>query len=104
MSEEKNDSAEGSEGTTGGKAAAPGQAENFIRERDLEQLLKKAKKGDGAGAVPLEEVGGGQPASGAGSIDMLMDVSLNVRIELGRTRMSVEEILNLQDGSVVTLE
>ena len=35
---------------------------------------------------------------------MLMDVNLNVRIELGRTRMSVEDILKLQGGSVVTLD
>ena len=53
------------------------------------------------------EVGNGGAAgaaAGAGSIDMLMDVNLNVRIELGRTRMSVEDILKLQGGSVVTLD
>jgi len=105
MSEEKKDMAEGPEGTTRGKpGGTPGQAENVIREQDLEQLLKKAKKGEGAGTVELEDVGEGRAPSAAGSIDMLMDVSLNVRFELGRTKMSVEEILNLQDGSVVTLE
>ena len=54
--------------------------------------------------VEFTDLGTGQTAAAGGSIDMLMDVTLNVRIELGRTRMSVEDILNMQGGSVVTLE
>ncbi len=37
------------------------------------------------------------------SIDMLMDVSLPISIELGRTKMSISEILALGPGSVVEL-
>jgi flagellar motor switch protein FliN len=37
------------------------------------------------------------------SIDMLMDVSLPISIELGRTKMSISEILGLGPGSVVEL-
>ena len=37
------------------------------------------------------------------SIDMLLDVNLPISIELGRTRMTVQEILNLGPGSVVEL-
>jgi flagellar motor switch protein FliN/FliY len=41
----------------------------------------------------------------AGSnIDMLMDVTLNVTVELGRTKMSLRQILDLQQGSVVELD
>lgn len=40
----------------------------------------------------------------AGSIDLLRDVNLNVKIELGRSRMSVENVLKLVDGSVVELD
>ena len=35
---------------------------------------------------------------------MLNDVNLNVKIELGRTRMLVEEVLRLGEGSVVELD
>jgi len=63
---------------------------------------------EGTEGVPaparFTDLGGGGAPPGASSIDMLMDVNLNVRIELGRTRMSVEDILKLQDGSVVTLD
>lgn len=37
-------------------------------------------------------------------IDLLADVNLNVKIELGRTRMLVEDVLRLGTGSVVELD
>ena len=42
--------------------------------------------------------------SGEAKIDLLMDVPLNVRVELGRTRMYVEDILKLGDGAVVAAQ
>jgi len=38
------------------------------------------------------------------SIDLLRDVDLNVKIELGRARMLVEDVLKLGEGSVVELD
>ncbi len=47
----------------------------------------------------------GRPAGDfAGSIDLLRDVQLRVKIELGRTRMAVEDVLKLGEGSVVELD
>ncbi len=37
-------------------------------------------------------------------VNMLSDVKLHVRIELGRTRMLVEDVLKLGEGSVVELD
>lgn len=37
-------------------------------------------------------------------LDLLSDVHMNVRIELGRTRMFVEDVLRLGDGAVVELD
>lgn len=45
----------------------------------------------------------GRDGSG-GEIDLLSDVNLNVKIELGRTRMLVEDVLKLGDGAVVELD
>ena len=39
----------------------------------------------------------------ASSIELLNDVELNVKIELGRAEMTVDEILQLSNGSVVEL-
>ena len=41
------------------------------------------------------------PGGGLGSLD---DVELDLRIELGRAEMSLEEVVALRDGSVVTLD
>jgi flagellar motor switch protein FliN/FliY len=38
------------------------------------------------------------------AIDLLMDVPLQVTVELGRTRLSVREVLGLGTGSVVELD
>ncbi len=56
-------------------------------------------------AVSLEDFGD----NGYGSIDprrvtMLSDVKLRVRVELGRSRMLVEDVLQLGEGSVVELQ
>ncbi len=51
--------------------------------------------------APLQPSSG---ANGSGNLDMLLGVNLKVTVELGRTRMSIEEILQLGPGSVVELE
>jgi flagellar motor switch protein FliN/FliY len=43
-------------------------------------------------------------AGASGPIDLLKDVDLNVKIELGRTRMLIEDVLKLAEGSVVELD
>jgi flagellar motor switch protein FliN/FliY len=49
--------------------------------------------------------GAGRGASGAGgSLETLLDVSLPVAIEFGRTHMTVQEVLELGSGSVIQLD
>jgi flagellar motor switch protein FliN/FliY len=48
--------------------------------------------------------GGTGGGKGGGPIEMLKDVDLNVKIELGRTRMLIEDVLRLAEGSVVELD
>ncbi len=43
-------------------------------------------------------------ASQNASLDTLLDVSLSVAIEFGRTRMTVQEVLDIGAGSVIQLE
>jgi flagellar motor switch protein FliN/FliY len=43
------------------------------------------------------------PAAGLSGIGILMDVPLRISVELGRTHMSVRQVLELQAGSVVEL-
>ncbi|GAA4932326.1 flagellar motor switch protein FliN [Actinoplanes utahensis] len=63
--------------------------------------------GDDAGAVNLAQRAAA-PARGAGGgrggLDMLHDVEMEVSAELGRTRMSVRELLSLTPGAIVELD
>jgi len=48
---------------------------------------------------------GGAPASGdKATLALLSDVELDVKIELGRSQMHLEDVLRLKRGSVVTLD
>lgn len=59
----------------------------------------------GGAAVAPAPAGASAPAPGAaGSLEALYDLTLPVSIELGRTRMTVQEVLALGRGSVVQLE
>ena len=51
-----------------------------------------------------EELSGKARSSHPTNIDLLMDVSLRVSVELGRTRMQLAQILELQHGSVIELD
>jgi flagellar motor switch protein FliN/FliY len=59
-----------------------------------------------AGLAPFELKDlGGAPASGEkATLELLKDVDLDLRIELGRTQMFLEDVLKLKRGSVVTLD
>ena len=81
-----------------------------------------AAAGAGAGltAIPLSAANGGEAqmamaaafsplpsTSTAGdnsAIDLLLDVTLQVTVELGRARMKIGEILGLRNGSVIELD
>ena len=80
----------------------------------IDELLKQASFDDPSAMVPGSDVNGEhfplpnfqqvmQDAQ-VSSIDLLRDVELNVKIELGRSRMLVEDVLKLGEGSVVELD
>ena len=99
-------------------APAPAAGES-IDEAAIEELLKSASFDDAS--TTAAAAGATDPAEGAAefkmpdfqqvmqdaqvsSIDLLRDVDLNVKIELGRSRMLVEDVLKLAEGSVVELD
>lgn len=56
------------------------------------------------GAAEFNELGGAAPQLNPAALSVLYDLSMPVAIELGRTRMSVQDILALGRGSVVQLD
>ncbi len=57
-----------------------------------------------AQAFQLEDLVGHEGPPEKCSIDLLRDVDLDLKIELGRTHMLLEDVLSLRRGSVVTLD
>lgn len=74
------------------------------------QLLQEAEQAlnslDKPRAVPfqLEDLIGKEGPPEKCSIELLRDVDLDLKIELGRTHMLLEDVLKLRRGSVVTLD
>jgi len=97
-------------GDTFSPNAAPGEALDLTA---IDDLLKSASFDDPSTAADvardaadfklpdLEQV---MQDAQVSSIDLLRDVDLNVKIELGRSRMLVEDVLKLSEGSVVELD
>jgi flagellar motor switch protein FliN/FliY len=56
------------------------------------------------GTPTFAELGSGALSSSEVPLSMLLDLTLPVSIELGRTSMTVQEILRLGRGSVIQLE
>lgn len=86
-----------------------------ISESDLEQLLAHAQQAlasldqpsaPPAGLAPftLKDLSSSPPAGEAATLDLLQDVELDLRIEFGRTHLSLEDVLRLRKGSVVALD
>ncbi|MCC5822979.1 MAG: flagellar motor switch protein FliN [Planctomycetes bacterium] len=57
-----------------------------------------------ASAFSFQDLGASLTKGKKETLDLLSDVQLQVRIELGRTRMYVEDVLQLGDGAVVELD
>ena len=77
-----------------GKAADPAEALAAAQPYQLGDLL----------AGPATSPQTAPAAEPPHSLDLLGDVELDLRIELGRTQMRLEEVLRLRTGSVVALD
>lgn len=70
-----------------------------MNQQDIDAMM------GGQGKAPeLAELGSGVASGSEVPLAMLMDLTLPLSIELGRTRMTVQDILRLGRGSVVQLE
>lgn len=72
----------------------------------LESIQSTADASAPPGVRPFElpEFGGAPANTETATLDLIRDVELDLRIELGRTQMYLEEVLKLRKGSVVPLD
>ncbi|MGI9474670.1 MAG: flagellar motor switch protein FliN [Rubripirellula sp.] len=102
--------------TASPQTSDPGVASDSLNTDDIEKLLDQATEslehaaGEKASpqATPAPfSLGDLSPESESAErqpIDLLGEVEMDLRIELGRTQMRLEEVLQLRGGSVVALD
>jgi flagellar motor switch protein FliN/FliY len=56
-----------------------------------------------AGSVEIPTIGPDGHAGGTDNLDLLLDIPLEITIELGRTKMLINDLLKLGQGSVIEL-
>jgi flagellar motor switch protein FliN/FliY len=77
-------------------------AQNIDQSFDTPNLPKEKKvSARPVDFAPLKPSGA---VSSTNNLDLLLGVSLRVTVELGRTKMNIEEVLKLGPGSVVELD
>ncbi|MCH8259081.1 MAG: flagellar motor switch protein FliN [Planctomycetes bacterium] len=81
-------------------------AQSIAAETAAETAVETAAEPHGAEAVQLPDFAPPEqdPERAAATLGLLHDVELNVKIELGRTRMYVEDVLRLNENSVIELD
>ncbi len=82
----------------------PNAEEALDQAESAVSALKDLNQGDKPRPTPMPEFQPSGAGGGKFGLDLLSRVSLNVRIELGRTKMLVEDVLRLNEGSVVELD
>ncbi|MDZ4818169.1 MAG: flagellar motor switch protein FliN [Planctomycetota bacterium] len=85
---------------------APGDIELLFNH--AEQALASIQDSEpllpGAAPFKLVDFSGATASADSATLDLLRDVELDLRIELGRTHMYLEDVLKLSKGAVVPLD
>ncbi|HEX8988921.1 MAG TPA: flagellar motor switch protein FliN [Rhodocyclaceae bacterium] len=90
------------------------EQENQISEDDWAAALNEQSVADAAAPAAAPEPqpakifdelsGGAAPKAGSGDFDLILDIPVNLTVELGRTKISIRNLLQLAHGSVVELD
>lgn len=94
---------------------ASSASDESLSQVDIEFLLNQAERAlasiDSPNEMPpgvtsfrLPEFTPAPPSTEAATIELVSDIELDLRIELGRTHMYLEDVLRLRKGSVVPLD
>ncbi len=99
------------------QAPTPAVEGDGVAPQDVDYLLDQAERAlqsiesgserdlpQGVAAFRFEEFPGAPASNEAATLDLIRDVELDLKIELGRTHMYLEDVLKLRKGSVVPLD
>ncbi len=91
-----------------GPTLSPRDAAELLRQAEMAVESMRSPPADvlppGAAPFQLGELQEAAVAAEPANLDLIRDVELSLKVELGRTQMSLEEVLKLRKGSVVALD
>lgn len=88
-------------------AVEPSNVEGLLDDAQKALSSIDAPSGElppGVKPFELRNLSAGASPADAATLDLLRDVQLDLKIELGRTHMQLEDVLQLKKGAVVTLD
>lgn len=74
---------------------------------DIDAMMDEAGADSGGGAkpAPMEELKSSSlPAEGSPDLDVIMDIPVKISMEVGNTEISIRNLLQLNQGSVIELD
>lgn len=82
------------------------ESESANSNEGIDALLAGAQTTDGAKAVEMDEFTSASAGSsrGAPDLDVIMDIPVNISMEVGNTEISIRNLLQLNQGSVIELD
>lgn len=92
----------------GAEAAAERQMQEALEAGDAEQALGSAPKGTAApvhqvDVDPVKTVPKAPPDTES-NLKLILDIPVEVKVEVGHSRLSIREVLNLGPGAIVELD
>ncbi|PAU79055.1 flagellar motor switch protein FliN [Halomonas salipaludis] len=87
--------------------AAPAEDDPWaeaLAEQAESEAEAPASQPEAAGSQVFKPLDKGQGSGAARDLEMVMDIPVKLSVELGRTRITIKQLLELAQGSVIELE
>ncbi|WP_136255264.1 flagellar motor switch protein FliN [Onishia niordana] len=76
----------------------------LAEQADSEEVETEAKQSPSASEKVFRPLDGGGDSGAARDLEMIMDIPVKLSVELGRTKITIKQLLELAQGSVIELD
>lgn len=84
--------------------AAEASDQGDAKGREAGEETGDGKGATSAGSQVFRQLGDGADSGTARDLDMIMDIPVKLSVELGRTKITIKQLLELAQGSVIELD
>ena len=88
----------------GGGETASKAEDDWAAAMDEQAVQEKTKAAAAPASRLFEQLSGGSAANANQGLELILDIPVHLTVELGRTKISIRNLLQLAHGSVVELD